>query len=678
LQAAILELQSKSIRTDLELERLKTTETNLRQQMAGLETSAGEKNRRLEEMVRDAEAQRANFEEKLLHLQMASNTQKGRDEGKDKDLQVARRHAEKLAAQLVALTQVNEEKDMSVRSNKEMISALQARLIELEPELAQARERVKEVEKHSGASAMMRVEQDALLAGLRKDLRLTLEERDEATRRLKELEEFRVKAEGQLLHMAALAEQVTVLQTSVEDKTSFITRLRSEAQTGERNHAMRTAMLATCEAQLETLQQELSTKSAANLEVVERVTELQASVVASEARLAERVQEASAQMQALEKQSSEAEQAHQLTVKTMRAQHEEALEALKRDHARKSSMARTLLSEREEDVRLLTAKVAEQHDEITSGAPSERKIFELAQSQAKREATHGMHRCESLIHKSSKLFSFIFNYSDTREVAFQQLQTALASKDLELARNQQSMSRLTAEVLELRRTHQRDGINMDYLKNIVIQYMTLPVQSSEKLSLVRVLATLLQFTPNELAAVMKSDREPVWGSKPAKEVKRYVGPPTVSSSGSRPPAHNVSSHNGASHSSSGGSRPTVLPPVSVIVGVEGSLELGGVGGYTPPLNNSNSSLMTSTDTATNSECPLHRPLSRHLEMSQSDYDFREKMQILETMDVLNMSSSDPDLSVAAGNSTNNGYTPRRYPSTPGGGLANVGTVSQEI
>ncbi len=69
------------------------------------------------------------------------------------------------------------------------------------------------------------------------------------------------------------------------------------------------------------------------------------------------------------------------------------------------------------------------------------------------------------------LTRLIFNTSDTREVAFQQLQTALASKDLELARNQQSLSHLTAEVLELRRTHQRDGINMDYLKNIIIQVM---------------------------------------------------------------------------------------------------------------------------------------------------------------------------------------------------------------
>jgi hypothetical protein len=39
-----------------------------------------------------------------------------------------------------------------------------------------------------------------------------------------------VKAEGQLLKMAALAEQVQGLQSAVEDKDSLITRMRSEHQ----------------------------------------------------------------------------------------------------------------------------------------------------------------------------------------------------------------------------------------------------------------------------------------------------------------------------------------------------------------------------------------------------------------------------------------------------------------
>lgn len=54
-------------------------------------------------------------------------------------------------------------------------------------------------------------------------------------------------------------------------------------------------------------------------------------------------------------------------------------------------------------------------------------------------------------------------------MAFQQLQTALAARDLDLARVQQSQSTLSAEVSELRRHTKREGVNLDYLKNVVLQ-----------------------------------------------------------------------------------------------------------------------------------------------------------------------------------------------------------------
>ena len=58
---------------------------------------------------------------------------------------------------------------------------------------------------------------------------------------------------------------------------------------------------------------------------------------------------------------------------------------------------------------------------------------------------------------------------DNRELAFQQLQRTLALKDFELAQSQQRVSDLNNEVVELRKIKQREGINMDYLKNVVVQ-----------------------------------------------------------------------------------------------------------------------------------------------------------------------------------------------------------------
>jgi hypothetical protein len=108
-------------------------------------------------------------------------------------------------------------------------------------------------------------------------------------------------------------------------------------------------------------------------------------------------------------------------------------------------------------------------------------------------------------------------------VAFHQLQTSLALRDLELAKLQQGHADLSAEVSELRRTTRREGVNMDYLKNIVLQYMSFPMQSPERISLVPVIAMLLQFNSKELAEAEQSLKDSLWSTaRPVKEVKRNL------------------------------------------------------------------------------------------------------------------------------------------------------------
>jgi hypothetical protein len=54
-------------------------------------------------------------------------------------------------------------------------------------------------------------------------------------------------------------------------------------------------------------------------------------------------------------------------------------------------------------------------------------------------------------------------------VAIQKLQNVLAAKDFLLAEVQHSQAMLTEEVAELRRHAKREEVNMDYLKNVVLQ-----------------------------------------------------------------------------------------------------------------------------------------------------------------------------------------------------------------
>jgi hypothetical protein len=127
-----------------------------------------------------------------------------------------------------------------------------------------------------------------------------------------------------------------------------------------------------------------------------------------------------------------------------------------------------------------------------------------------------------------------------------------------LAQAQQLLSDLNHEINELRKIKQREGINMDYLKNVVLQYMTFPINSSERNALIPVLAMLLQFSPKEMMEIQKSVRDPIWGTRPVKEVKRVENrppplPAAVGNSGSRPPAASsggrpLSSMDSSSHS----------------------------------------------------------------------------------------------------------------------------------
>jgi chromosome segregation ATPase len=419
---------------------------------------------------------------------------KGKDEAKerDKEIFVLKRQLEKMTGQMSALQVMNEEKAMSVSTTKELVQALQSRLMEVEPELAQARDKIKDLDRHVGASVMLKAEQDALVSALRKDLKSSLDDREAHTSRIKELETSKSTSDSQLSQMAALRAEVEKQSSSVDAQAGLVTRLRAEAQSSERTHGMRTAMLATVEAQLAQLQAESKEKEGLAEGTSKLIEELQCSVAALEEQLAWSKVEKQSKTKEMEDALSEERRNNEASSNSKIAQHTEALETLMRDHAKKSNMARTLLSDRENDVRVLTASNNLLQEEISSGAPTDRKIFQLAERQANREATHNVH-------------------TDSRQIAFEQLQQSLAERDLELGNAHALLSEVSAEVTDLRRAHMREGINMDYLKNIVVQYMSFPVASSERMSLIPVIAMLLQFSSRELTDVHKANRDAVGG-----------------------------------------------------------------------------------------------------------------------------------------------------------------------
>lgn len=605
-------MQAKLLKAESEIDRMKNVEAYLKDQCKTLENVIIEKAKLTDQLQKDLDAMRLASEERVVHFQLQLNQCKKAEESKSMDLQAARSEIEKLSSKISSLSIVKEEKETLLESNKEMIVALQARLMEIEPEVVQLRDKVKDHERRYSALQLLKVEQDKVVANAQGDFKAMLAEKDSLQQRIKDLDEARMKAEGQALKLSSLNEEMNQLKEEIEEKSAIIIRLRSEAQTSERNHAMRTAMLATCEAQLEALQKEMEGKDGTIVEALERVSSLQIQMSSLQARMEERTQESVVQIEGLNQELQREREMHSVLLKAKEQERLDALETTKKEFGKKAAMARQLLAEREEEVRVLSTKVKQMQEEIASGAPTDRKLLEFAQAQSRRDTMNGVHR-------------------DTREVAFQQLQVKLASKDYELAQTQQSLHQLMQEVLELRKIKQREGINMDYLKNVILQYMIFPIASSERMALIPVIAMLLQFSPKEMQDINHALRDPNFGVRAVKEVKRVDSNARNTGSSQGGKLSSSSSHGNIGMDKSTHGAETAASKSSEKLPSVPRQQNGKLEGYKPPL------VPAASGTTGESKTTDVHP-------SQSDQDLHEKLRRItgDILDLSTMSNEDID------------------------------------
>ena len=192
--------------------------------------------------------------------------------------------------------------------------------------------------------------------------------------------------------------QITILQSGIDEKNTLITRLRAESVALERNMTLKTASLATGESMVLSFQKEVKDlkselilrdillkqsaekQSCADVRLESLQVELEKLLVSSESeRTAYTLREAKSQ------------KLFEDSMADLISKNNERIDTIKKENLKKSSLARTLLTEREEENNFLRTKNEELVTEIKSGAPSERRIFELAEVQAKREAVHGLH-----------------------------------------------------------------------------------------------------------------------------------------------------------------------------------------------------------------------------------------------------------------------------------------------
>lgn len=184
----------------------------------------------MEAIQKELEINKTSYEEKIVYLQMQITSSKDKEAAQGQQGVAHKATTDKLHAQIASLQRLIEEKDLSYNSNKDMIQALQSRLIEMEPELVQNRDKIAQYERNATAQTVLKAEQASLINSLRNDLKSNLDEAEAVRKRHTQLEEFKVKAEGQLLKLNTLTEQAQEYKSTIEEKDSLITRMRSEQQ----------------------------------------------------------------------------------------------------------------------------------------------------------------------------------------------------------------------------------------------------------------------------------------------------------------------------------------------------------------------------------------------------------------------------------------------------------------
>jgi chromosome segregation ATPase len=157
----------------------------------------------------------------------------------------------------------------------------------------------------------------------------------------------------------------------------------------------------------------------------------------------------------------------------------EALARAEADHTKRSSLARTILAEKDSKVEILRRRVAELESELASGGHEHRKFVEIAERQARREGALASEAAQS-------------------KLATSRLKRAIRDRDSEVADLASQLLACQKKLEDARRGLGRDATNLEYVKNLLVQYFSLRQNSSEQASLVPVLATVLAFTDDDL------------------------------------------------------------------------------------------------------------------------------------------------------------------------------------
>ncbi|KAM3576984.1 hypothetical protein VYU27_001125 [Nannochloropsis oceanica] len=392
-----------------------------------------------------------------------------------------------------------------LQNEKEEKAALTL-LLTLQQDLDLKTQRIATLEEQLGASSVLLHQKELTLEELRLSLSHHQQQHHELASSLQTsqyaLQEALHEKETLLEQQQKANErrsQLDEVRSALSEKNGIVQRLKEDLDKAEQLRANDATQMA----QLEGGAQEMMREMKALREAVKEGEGIVAGLKhdldlckqkAADAKTAQARAEAEQQhsKSEVEKEIWAQKEAFSLQHQQQREAHAAELTTLRRDNQKKTSLAQTLLQEKEAQLQQLTHQLTTLQADLSSGAHADSAIMILASKQSLRDTK-----------QQAEVESF--------KISLKRLQEALAQKDLECAQLAAAHASLTRASVGRRQVQQREGCNLEYLKNVVVDYLSFPPGAvSEKESLERVLATLLVFTPQDQRKI-KEGRERVRG-----------------------------------------------------------------------------------------------------------------------------------------------------------------------
>ncbi|CAH0485340.1 unnamed protein product [Peronospora farinosa] len=462
-------------------------------------------------MEKQLEEERAYWTSKLENLISDTDAAKSKTETLEAKLRKKEKQVTKMAASQTSMTSELIELQKQVTSMREDLSmaaeGLEAhatkaeeserRYLQSEKEVAKLKKQLDEVhEEHHANFEMLRQEKEAELKSVHIERRALSKEKKKL---LREKEELQARCKGLECELGMARKHEEELETSLSDKTFQVGNLSADLAEKKKSLSDRMA-LAT---RLQTENMDMAGKLAEQVVLIESALRDAANSKAAQCEMENQVQVAKADVQRMKQ--SEAKAIHDLenvqremvnkdesfqlerektkevlqaAVRNEKQNFRREFERLEAESKQKSKLALQAVLQKENEITRLRARLDELEEDVRSGGADNRKILEFAELQAKREVE-----------------------ARTQAAQMQALTEQLEEAYRELQELRENKHRHAEELNAMLQDQRRDGVNMEYLKNVVVQYMSFQPGSSQQERLIPVLSTLLQFTAADVKEI---------------------------------------------------------------------------------------------------------------------------------------------------------------------------------